>query len=163
MAENECFICCSKSGKTTHEKLLDNVYHKRLRYPLISLSYAYECNCKTMWAHNRCLIGITKCPTCRKNINKPRLCVRGNIENFLYLGWIRKNPTKFKKIEYISVLIMFIIFVLNYLNEQKYIVITNNYILLSFISISLMCSVILYIGDYIEKYWLYNNKSNIFY
>lgn len=163
MTENECFICCSKSGKTVQEKLLDNINHKRLRYPLIPLSYAYECGCKTMWAHNRCLKNIFTCPTCRKKIIKPHLCVKTNIDKYLYLDWIRNNPSNFKKIQIYTVSIMFIIFILSYLNEQKYIVITNNYILLCFIFVLLMGTFVLFITDYITKYWLYDTKTNTFY
>jgi len=164
MTENECFICCSKSGKTLQEKImLDNIYYKRLRYPLIPLSYAYECGCKTMWAHNRCLINILKCPTCRKNIIKPHLRVKTNIDNYLYLDWIKNNPSNFNKIQIYTISIMFIIFILTYLNEQEYIVITDNYILLCFIFVLLMGTFVLFITDYTTKYWLYNNKTNTFY
>lgn len=163
MTENECFICCSKSGKTMQEKMLDNIHYKRLRYPLIPLSYAYGCDCKTMLAHNRCLIGVLKCPTCRKIVHKPRLCVKGNIEKYLYLEWIKNGPKNINKIQTITVLIMFKIFVLVQLNEHKYIVITNNYVLLSLTFIMIVGSVILMLCDYVEKYWLFNKKLNAFY
>ncbi len=52
--ENECFICCTKDGKTIQEKFLDNPHHQQLNYPLIPLQYAYGCNCKNSYAHNRC-------------------------------------------------------------------------------------------------------------
>ena len=167
MSENECFICCSKSGKTSQEKLLDNINHKRLNYPLIPLSYAYECECKTMWAHNKCLKNIFKCPTCRKNVIKPNLCVKTNIDNYLFLAliinWIKNGTLDVKKIQTHTVSIMFIVFILNYLNELKYIVITNNYILLCFIFVLLMGTLVLFIIDYITKYWLYDVKTNTFY
>jgi hypothetical protein len=57
---------------------------------------------------------------------------------------------------------MFIIFILSYLNEQKYIVI-NNYILLCFIFVLLMGTIVLFITDYITKYWLYDTETNTFY
>lgn len=163
MIENECFICCSKSGKTMQEKMMDNIHYKRLRYPLISLSHAYGCDCKTMLVHNRCLIGIFKCPTCRKIVHKPRLCVKGNLEKYLHLGWIRNNPKNFKKIQNFSLLIMFIIFILVHLNKHKYIIITNIYVLLGLMLVMIIGSFILMIDDYIEKYWLFDRKLNTFY
>ena len=116
-----------------------------------------------MWAHNRCLKNIKSikniftCPSCRREIIKPHLCVKTNLD------WIRNNPSNLKKIQIYTVSIMFIIFILNYLNEQKYIVITNNYILLCFIFVLLMGTFVLFITDYITKYWLYDNITNTFY
>ena len=162
MTEKECFICCSKSGKTTQEKMLDNIHYKRLRYPLIPLSYAYGCNCKTMMAHNRCLFGIFKCPTCRKNVYEPRLCVKGNIENYLYLEWIKYNPTNFEKMQKIALLIAIIIIILVQLNERKYINITNNYILLGLTLICMLSGIVLFIGDYIEKFWLFKVNGHFY-
>lgn len=163
MTDKECFICCSKSGKSIEEKLMDNIHHKKLRYPLIPLSYAYDCNCKNIWCHNKCLKTIFKCPTCRKGVIKPNLCVRSYIDKYLNLEWIRNNPTKFKKIKTGALLIMFVIIILNLLNEHKYIIIENLYVLCAFIFIMLLSSMILFVDDYIEKYWLYDAKLNRFY
>ena len=93
MIENECFICYTKSGKTIQERRMDNIHYKSLGYPLIQLSYAYGCNCKNMWAHNKCLRTIHKCPTCRKDVIKPQLQVAANIEKYIYLGLVKDNPS----------------------------------------------------------------------
>lgn len=59
----ECFICCSKSGKTDQDRIMELIVNRRkFAYPLILLSDAYGCECKTTKAHNKCLINITKCP-----------------------------------------------------------------------------------------------------
>lgn len=62
---NDCFIRCTKSGKSEQNKLVF--------YPLLRLSSAYGCNCIDTMAHNKCLLGIKKCPTCRKAVSKSNL------------------------------------------------------------------------------------------
>lgn len=38
----ECFICCSKSGKTDHDKIMELVANrKKFAYPLVLLSDAF--------------------------------------------------------------------------------------------------------------------------
>lgn len=162
MTENECFICYSKSGKTIQEKMLDNIHHERLSYPLITLSHAYNCHCGTMWAHNRCLMGIYKCPSCRKYVYKPNLCVTTNVDKYLNLKWIKKYQSNFKYIQqfiaFTMIAIIGVILIIDKLNKVK------NIYILSLLTIPLLFgSVILHISEYAEKYWLYNDKTKSFY
>jgi hypothetical protein len=71
----ECFICCDISGKSKNEQIFDMMYGNNaiiLNYPIISLSSAFSCDCKNMFAHNTCISKLNKCPQCRKNI-KPNV------------------------------------------------------------------------------------------
>lgn len=163
MIENECFICYTKSGKTIQERRMDNIHYKSLGYPLIQLSYAYGCNCKNMWAHNKCLRTIHKCPTCRKDVIKPQLQVAANIEKYIYLGLVKDNPSNVKIIRNQSCIVLVIIIIINALNEQKHITIDNNYILLAMIFIMLFATFMLYMVDYMTKFWLYDEKTETFY
>lgn len=95
--DEECFICCSIHGKTQQEQIYDEfVNRKNFNYPLITLKYAYNCDCKYIYAHNRCLFGINKCPTCRKRVYKPQLYVSTNYDIWFksFFDWIKK---RFKK------------------------------------------------------------------
>jgi hypothetical protein len=73
--KNECCICYSIDGKSDEELNFDMQYNNnQMNYPLLSLSTVYECNCINNYAHNRCLLHINKCPTCRK-LSNPKLYV----------------------------------------------------------------------------------------
>lgn len=158
----ECFICCTKDGKSYEEIMLDSFYFKLSDYPLIQLSYAYNCRCN-LYAHNRCLKNILNCPTCRKLVNKPKLYVETFIEEYLYLEWIVKNPLKLKIFERCNIVMILFIIIINYFNEFKIIKITNIYILCLLIFFLLFGIYNLNLIDYIKKYYLYDNKLNKFY
>lgn len=159
----ECFICCTKSGKSREERLFDNIYHKGIRYPIIPLCYAYDCRCSGTFAHNKCLLTINKCPTCRKLVTKPRLVVRKAFESYVNLQWIYNNPLTFQYFTCFNMGVMTMIFLFVFLNEQKVITIENNYVLFGLVMIQLLTGVILTLNDYTYKYWLYDKKSNTFY
>jgi hypothetical protein len=73
----ECFICCSVDGKSDTEKQFEMIYNQKYtNYPLLPLSKIYSCNCCTSYAHNKCLLNLNKCPTCRKVVSKPNLYVK---------------------------------------------------------------------------------------
>jgi hypothetical protein len=67
---------------------------RKFAYPFVLLSDAYGCECKTIQAHNKCLININKCPTCRKVVSKPNLYVKTRLD--YYFSWpltvIKSNP-----------------------------------------------------------------------
>lgn len=91
---NECFICCTKDGKTQQEITFEMAFNqKKLNYPLINLSSAYNCACINILAHNKCLLNIKKCPTCRKIVTKHNLYVKTNLDYYLkyYFDWIKKR------------------------------------------------------------------------
>ena len=74
---DDCFICCTLDGKSSDEKTMELFSNRKFHpYPLVKLSQVYNCNCNGFLAHNKCLHGIKKCPTCRKYTEKPNLYVR---------------------------------------------------------------------------------------
>lgn len=94
-ANKECFICYS-TGKTEQEELLESFYNvKTMNYPLISMCDAYGCKCINNYAHNKCLLNVNKCPTCRKEI-KPKLYITTKYDFYLkyLLNYLRKDTSK---------------------------------------------------------------------
>lgn len=163
----ECFICCSKSGKTDQDKIMELVVNrKKFSYPLVLLSDAFGCECKTTKAHNKCLININKCPTCRKVVSKPNLCVKTRLD--FYFFWlfdiIKSNP---KIIEYSKMcgagLMVFLIGI--FICVDKKIIIIGDTDTKYFIGFSILLLVQLFAGfvlsfeDYFVKYWLYDEKT----
>ncbi len=150
--ENECFICCTKDGKVAYEKL----FKTSLDYPLITLSYAYGCTC-TLFAHNKCLKNINKCPTCRIEVKKPNLRVYTNLNKNLYFSWIENNISTFKKIvDYIYTISIIILWsnILVIFGYIKLNICAKACILLSLV---FLC-VVLRTNDFVNKYWLYENR-----
>jgi len=90
---NECCICydeCIEIAKIESFIMMLNFGYSY--YPLISLSDAYGCECKTLHAHNHCLLNINKCPLCRTVVTKPKLYF---ITDYYYYSgilfdWLRK-------------------------------------------------------------------------
>ena len=123
-----------------------------INYPLLSLAEAYDCECHTSYAHNKCLLTINKCPTCRKK-SKPNLYVRTRYDYYLkfLLRWLKKDKSKILT-DYNYMLIFLInlgscIIYYNCNNAIKIFIIVSIYILNNFY-------------DYLKKYWLYNSKTN---
>lgn len=83
--EEECLICYSNDGKSDQEKCMEMFFNQKhfLNYPLIPISYAFNCNCKNKYAHNKCLFNIKKCPTCRKIVHKPNLYIKTKYDYYL--------------------------------------------------------------------------------
>ena len=171
--EEECFICYSNDGKSDQEKSMEMVFSGKpsLSYPLISLSCIYNCNCKNNYAHNKCLFGIKKCPTCRKIVQKPNLYIKTKYDYYLkfYLDWIKKDTKRIKQIKHCAVFfIIFSIFLLMILSNvnkphmkqiQKSIEIFL-YPLVAISVSSLYCAIFLSsLEDYFVKYWLYSHKD----
>jgi hypothetical protein len=113
----ECFICCTKDGKSEKDRLLDEKHYvKCTNYPIIPLSHAYSCKCETTFAHNRCLQTIEKCPTCR---SKTKLNLHVDLYFEKYLSWIYSKPDNIKIVENYIISYFAIIFALaNLINEE---------------------------------------------
>ena len=164
---NECFICCTFDGKTTQEHIAELVLNKKTHfYPIIKLSQAYGCVCVGNHAHNKCLLGLNKCPTCRKIVSKPDLYVKTYYDKIF--GWIfqliKSNPKLIPKLEIFALIIMFMSFGLFWLISKDLIKINISYkthIMVIILLVSQVIGGICFImKDYFKKYWLYDEKIN---
>jgi hypothetical protein len=160
--ENECFICCTKEGKTEKELISDMLSHKTLNYPLINLSCAYHCFCKNIYAHNICLININKCPQCRKEVKKPNLYVVTQYDFYLkyYFDWIKKDLNRIEQVQIyfylIIIVIIFLLFLFDLIKKEIDIIKTYSLIFAIIYGIIFMIHIFgLHLQDYFEKYWLY--------
>jgi len=171
---DECFICCTHDGKTDIDKTIETSSNKTLCYPLLELSYVYGCNCKGFLAHNRCLLSIKKCPTCRKKPEKMNLYKYTKYDYYFkyYFDWIKKDAKRIKKTEKYVLTYLFFIFIpslllLEYLKENNIIIIPKCSII-SFIFALLFGSfyciglILFGLNDYFVKYWLYNSTTETF-
>lgn len=164
----ECFICCSKSGKTEQDKIMELMgKKKKFDYPLIVLSEAYGCECKTK-SHNKCLKGINKCPTCRKIVSKPNLYVKTRLDfyfHYLFL-FLKSNPEIIKWIKWIGSGLLIVLISIFICVDTKIINI-NDIDTKFFISMSILLYIQLFAGfilaleDYFVKFWLYDTKTGI--
>jgi hypothetical protein len=169
----ECFICCSEHGKSEKELLLEaKLYptNKTINYPLLSLAEAYDCECHTSYAHNKCLITINKCPTCRK-ISKPNLYVITRYDYYLkfLLRWLKKDPSNISKLNWY--MIYYLIFILSSLTIIDYNPDITDKIIPHESNISIVFSILVastialaifilsIFNDYLKKYWLYNPNT----
>lgn len=164
---DECFICCSFDGKSSSEKTNEICFNRTfLPYPLVKLSQVYNCNCKSLIAHNKCLLGIKKCPTCRKYSEKPNLYVRTFYDNIF--GWmfkyIKLNPHMIKIIKNCGGIFVIVLLCLYFLIHNNIIQINSNLITNVSIGILILVQFIggfcLIMEDYFIKYWLYDPKTN---
>jgi hypothetical protein len=168
--KEECFICCSVDGKTDNEKIYE-IYcnQKYCDYPLIQLSNAYDCNCSTSYAHNKCLFDIKKCPTCRKVVTKPKLYVSTRYDYYLWFlfDWIKKDISRIEKIKYYAILCLIIMCsILCLFDKNKNIIdliIPPKSLRSLFFGIVMgglyfISMYIIILDDYFTKYWLYDSK-----
>ena len=164
----ECFICCTSTGKTDNEIANELFINRRtFDYPIIKLSQAYSCACLNTNAHNKCLLNIKKCPTCRKVVIKPNLYVKTKYDYIF--GWlfnrIKKNPSLIGNIYKCAIVIAIISLGFYFCIIHNYIKLNvdlKNHIILSlFLIIQLSLGVIFCMKDYFKKYWLYDKKNNI--
>ena len=158
----ECFICCTKDGKTETERTLELIIGKRksICYPLISLSYAYGCCCHTSFAHNKCLLLVNKCPTCRKQVSRPYL----RVETWLNrrLVWIRENPILYKqRLKYFNfiVMVLFLVSIGGYVGYLKLHTVVMGVILF----FMFLCQFVSILDDSLNKCWLYDEKHKTYY
>jgi len=175
--QDECFICCSFDGKTDTEKQFELMYgQKYLNYPMLPLSQAYGCSCHNSYAHNKCLLNINKCPTCRKVVSNPNLYVKTRYDYYLkfLLDWIKKDITRIEKIKWCAGVYIIIMCLLLYsidkiIGKELFdtIIPPYSYSSLCFATvISTLYFLSLYtiiLDDYFKKYWLYDYKSQICY
>jgi hypothetical protein len=170
---DECFICCSPDGKSPNEKTMEIFYNRRFfPYPLVKLSKVYNCYCigDGLIAHNKCLLGIKKCPTCRKQPSKPNLYVETKYDYIF--GWVFKyiklNPYMIKIIKNCAGIIVLFLIVIFILIDNKIIGINlgSNSNLITNLTIGLLLVIQLVGGfclimeDYFVKYWLYDASTN---
>ena len=109
--QNECFICCSVDGKSDTEKQFEMMYNQKYaNYPLLTLSTAYNCKCQNSYAHNKCLLNINKCPTCRKVVVKPNLYVKTRYDYYLcfLLDWFKKDTSCIEKMKWCAIMYIII-------------------------------------------------------
>lgn len=163
----ECFICCSKSDKTDQDKLIELcAKRKKFAYPVITLSDAYGCKCNSMHAHNKCLLNINKCPSCRKVVLKPNLYVRTQLDFYLYylFAIIKSNPKIIECAKYFGTGLMILLITI-YILIDKNIINVNDTNIKFHISIGILLFISLFVGfilaleDYFVKYWLYNKQT----
>jgi hypothetical protein len=163
----ECFICCSYDGKTDAEKLFEMQFNQKyMNYPLISLAQSYKCNCATIHAHNKCLLFIGRCPSCRK-ICTPDLYVETKYDYYLarlfrYLKHDTRRIYQMYKMVMINLLVlMATLALLEYIKE----VIPKKSTISLCITVVIGCSfgvstyVLVVLDDYFKKYWLYDSKT----
>ena len=171
--KNECFICYS-TGKTEKEELDEIIYHhKTMNYPLISMNKAYGCKCKNYYAHNKCLLNIDKCPTCRKEVVNPKLYITTIYDYYLpfLLNWLKKDKLNiFKLNKYMIYCLISGIFILyicslfetelkesKILQKRPFLNLCFSICVVSLIYIPLYIFTIF--NDYLKKYWLYNKNT----
>jgi hypothetical protein len=164
---SECLICFTQDGKTQKEISEEILLNRRTHmYPLITLSYAYGCKCNSK-AHNKCLFGLNKCPTCRKTVSKPNLYVKSNYD--YVFGWlfnkIKSYPNIISIIKSYCALVVLFTIGLCICIDKNIIVIVDNWkyrILLGLlIFIQFSVGIIFFMEDYFKKYWLYDEAKKI--
>ena len=165
----ECFICCSVDGKSDTEKLFEMMHNQKYtNYPLLPLSTVYNCKCQNSYAHNKCLLNLNKCPTCRKVVSKPNLYVKTRYDYYLWFlfDWIKKDISRIKKMKWcaISYIIIMCLFLYSIGKELfETIIPPKSNISLCFatimgVSYFLACYTVI-LDDYFKKYWLYDSKT----
>jgi hypothetical protein len=168
--KEECFICCS-TGKSLKDNLFEELLSKQsIDYPLLSMSYIYGCRCSTNYAHNKCMLSITKCPTCRKE-SVPKLYKYTRYDYYfpLLLFWLRQDPSHFLQLKCYMLFCIIGTLSLQYLSnkiELVHTLVTINtnisffFSLLSILFILFPVYILTIFSDYIKKYWLYNEKTH---
>lgn len=126
------------------------------------------CECKTTKAHNKCLANITKCPTCRKVVSKPNLCVKTRLD--FYFSWpldiIKSNPKIIGYSKMCGAGLIVLLIGLFICVDKKIIIIgdtdTKFHIGLGILLlVQLFAGFVLALDDYFAKYWLYDEKIGI--
>lgn len=162
----ECLICFTLDGKSDREITEDIFMNRKTHnYPMIPLSKAYECKCSNTFAHSKCLLGINKCPTCRKFISKPNLYVETKYDyifGFLFRR-IKAYPRLIVILKNFSGIIIIFSFGLFFACDKEIIVIQKNIkfavSMALLLSIQLLAGFVFFMEDYFKKYWLYDAKT----
>jgi hypothetical protein len=158
--DNECFICFEKNNITLEQRLVTGLFGiDCINHPIIPLSHAYGCSCKTIFSHNKCLKNITKCPSCRKIVNIPNLHIQLYFEKYLIIFQNDILTILEYSVFFLSVICTFLI----YLIEQFIGIIDNTYINFIYIAIYIYGIYIICYSKKIKNYWLYDENLNCFY
>ena len=142
-------------------------------YALLALSEAYNCKCKNSYAHNKCLLNLKKCPTCRKVVSKPNLYVKTSYDYWLWflLDWVKKDTSRIEKMKCsavicIIIMCLFLYSIDKFISKELFetIIPPKSNISLCFatimgVSYFLACYTVI-LDDYFKKYWLYDSKTN---
>ena len=167
----KCYICRSVDGKSKAEKQFETMLNQKyMDYPLLPLSQAYQCRCKTLYAHNKCLLFEHRCPSCQK-LTIPSLYIQTKYDYYLkyLLDYLKKDTKRIYKMYKIIMcyllLLCLLLAIMGYNDKivKKIIVPKSNIALLvaSFIGITfgICCYILTVLDDYFKKYWLYNSKT----
>ena len=150
----DCFICCTRHGKTDAELCMtamnSAVYDGA--YPLIPLSDAFLCSCTTTFAHNRCLIKVDKCPTCRKMVPWKYLQIKSRFGVCRYL--IAHNKV-FYGCLYAILGLAAGAFGLGILQEHKYISVNESYLKCSIVAVYVLFMWFASLTEYVKKNYLF--------
>ncbi len=165
---DECFICCTEDGKTENELKMDKANrHKSWNYPLLSMAHVYGCQCIGSLAHNRCLLSIHKCPTCRKDVQRPNLCVAKTKFDVVFaylLQWLRQDPNHVEVMTNRAAVVFFVSFVFfglithDFVEPPKDSLVFNVFFWTLFILNLVSLFLLIFVNDYVRKYWLYDRK-----
>jgi len=167
----ECFICCSPDGKSEQEKLFEIQFGAvSINYPLLSLAKAYSCRCSTLYAHNKCLLKITKCPSCRKN-TPPNLYIETKYDYYLarLFVYLKQDTRRIRQLQMLAgygLIVIFLFMAILAYNEKainSIIPKKSNASLALGLLIVIPYFLILYtltdLYDYFKKYWLYDRDT----
>ncbi len=141
---NDCIICYSNN-----------------EYPLLSMSYIYKCKCRKYYGHNRCLINVNKCPTCRKE-SKPYLYIYTKYDYYFYylLNWLKKDILNIYKLHLLIIYIFIIICELIFTSNEF---IIYYYVILYSLLFGFILFLLTELNNYLKIYWLFDGeKYNVF-
>jgi hypothetical protein len=174
--KKECFICYT-TGKTEQEEIFELFFNiEIMNYPLISMCDAYSCKCINYYAHNKCLLNVNKCPTCRKE-TKPKLYITTKYDFYLkyLLNYLKKDTSKIVILNWhmlysliFGLLLLGLGLCALYEKEKEIkmykLLPTKSFINLCFstIIVSLIFIPLYFFtnfDDYLKKYWLYNKNT----
>ena len=152
------FICCNNSNKMIQEREMDIFFNIDCKkYPKITLSYAFNCECNNIYAHNICLLNMTECPNCKSKVIKPNLLVKTKLDNYFYyfFEFLKKCPSLIKTIS--DIIIFIIIFFLKILVD----IVDTHYktSILVLAIIIFLNKVLTEFKQYLKYYWLWDGNK----
>ena len=167
----ECFICCTIDGKSDAERQMEmTVQSNSIGYPLLPLSHVYSCRCSTLHAHNKCLVSVYKCPSCRK-YTRPNLYVSTSYDYWFasLFAYLKRDTRRIRKLYIIAAMYLFallaILAVLSYYETT-----VNLYIppkswgalivgVILCVPYGMSIFIMTDLATYFNRYWLYNSKT----
>ena len=169
---NVLFVFFSEVNQN-NKVLSDIMFNQKIMgYPLLSMSYVYGCKCSNNYVHNKCLLNIGKCPTCRRE-SEPNLYIYTKYYYLKFLlNWLKRDISHIVKLNwymiYCLVFVLGLLFIFS-INQEKI-----SKIIPPKSKISLCFSVIIsFIFGFhytylhllmitLKKYWLCNEKTKIY-